>query len=63
MPDLLEAGTKWASRKSTPSTITGGCGPGVSGTFWSGRGYRVKTESVTVNPATTTVGAGVISMP
>ncbi|MES2706012.1 MAG: LamG-like jellyroll fold domain-containing protein [Verrucomicrobiota bacterium] len=53
MPALLEAGAKWASRKSTPSTITVGCGPGIVSAFWSGRGYSVKSVTTTMDSAAT----------
>lgn len=52
MPALLEASVKWASRKTTPSTITVGCGSGVSTTFWSSRGYLTKSVTTTMSTST-----------
>ena len=49
MPALLEASAKWASRKSTPSTITVGCGAGINTSFWTSRGYLVKSVTTTMS--------------
>lgn len=51
MPVLLEASVKWASRKSTPSTITVGCGAGIATSFWTSRGYLVKSVTTTMSTA------------
>jgi regulation of enolase protein 1 (concanavalin A-like superfamily) len=52
MPALLEASAKWASRKSTPSTITVGCGAGINTSFWTSRGYLVKSVTTTMTSST-----------
>lgn len=52
MPTLLENSVKWASRKTTPSTITVGCGAGISTTFWTSRGYLVKSVTTTMSSST-----------
>ena len=52
MPALLEASVKWASRKTTPSTITVGCGSGVSTSFWTSRGYLTKSVTTTMSSPT-----------
>ena len=49
MPLLLEASVKWASRKTTPSTITVGCGAGVSTSFWTSRGYLTKSVTTAMS--------------
>ncbi|MCW1912560.1 M60 family metallopeptidase [Luteolibacter sp. GHJ8] len=52
MPALLEASVKWASRKTTPSTITVGCGAGINTSFWTSRGYLVKSVTTTMSSST-----------
>ncbi|MGC4015200.1 MAG: M60 family metallopeptidase [Luteolibacter sp.] len=52
MPLLLEGAVKWASRKTTPSTITVGCGSGITASFWTSRGYLTKTVSTTMSSST-----------
>jgi len=49
MPTLLEASVKWASRKTTPSTITVGCGAGIATSFWTTRGYLTKSVTTTMS--------------
>lgn len=49
MPALLEASVKWASRKTTPSTITVGCGSGINASFWTSRGYLTKSVTTTMS--------------
>ncbi len=49
MPALLEASAKWASRKTTPSTITVGCGAGIATSFWTSRGYLTKSVTTTMS--------------
>jgi len=52
MPALLEGAVKWASRKTTPSTITVGCGSGITASFWTSRGYLTKTVTTTMSSST-----------
>ena len=52
MPALLEASVKWASRKTTPSTITVGCGAGIATSFWTTRGYLTKSVTTTMSSST-----------
>ena len=52
MLNLVEAAAKWASRKTNPSTITVGCGEGISNAFWADRGYSTKSVSTTMDFST-----------
>ncbi|MFM2197656.1 MAG: hypothetical protein RLZZ505_1088 [Verrucomicrobiota bacterium] len=52
MLNLVEAAAKWASRKTNPSTITVGCGEGISNAFWADRGYSTKSVSTAMLSST-----------
>ncbi|MGC4017359.1 MAG: M60 family metallopeptidase [Luteolibacter sp.] len=52
MATLLVNSVLWASRKSTPSTITVGCGPSVPTAFWTSRGFLTKSVTTTMSSTT-----------
>lgn len=52
MSTLLVNSVLWASRKTTPATITVGCGSGVPTAFWTSKGFLTKSVTTTMTSAT-----------